>query len=1032
MASDITAQASGMRDDAIREFDNLWQQWRASRSRKPDGRPLLVDHVFATRRLPPAERADAIVTLVKIDLRHRLELNEFPTLAEYTDKVPGFPAEVRAAFEQMRPFDDYLLLTRLGSGGMGDVYLAHHLVLESQVALKILKGERLHDDTSIARFRQEVKSIGKLDHPHIVRARDAREIRGHQLLVMDYVDGFDLASVVRKYGAMPLPVACEAIRQAAEGLAHAHRLRIIHRDLKPSNIILSRDGIVKLLDFGLAKLKQEGEDQQSGLTKTGFMGTVDYMAPEQFEDASNVDHAADVYSLGCTLYHLLIEQAPFSNTGSSSLLSKHRAHAEAPIPSVRSQLRDCPMEVDALITRMMAKQPGDRPASAAAIATALAPFASATALQEFVQSKFIDSASLDTLPPGERATAPKGQAQTLLDTAKTKTRPPARFSRRFLIAGGLGAVALAGAGYGATQWLFAPPPMSSAIRSELVTLPGLSGNWWFREMPWLTPGVRHELAAGMNRGDAKVAGVPLATLFDGVRSGKDVHATYEQLAKIAHVVMEDKAASPEVLAFALLRDSENIEPKQWPATLEDAQRILSTNADNQPATHVHLLAVIAHERADWKTADASYRLALDKYNAAQQPELAALAFSDYCRMQQELGDARCVKTAFDAIATSPADAQLLKIHNGTLLVRCLAESDFEGANQQAKTTSEEAQKLLPPGHPLFAFALESLAWAQLDLLQLENARINFGEARRLRLEDADNPHARHYVLHDTQALGMCKYFLGEPAAKEELRMLVEKDFPAALRDARLTKRAVGELNTRFPNTCERYGDCLLFGGDQLYSPAKAAQAYDRAVQAAEATGVATGNNAPLVVRIRYKQVAALALAGQYAEARALLKVATVLPAGASGKLRVLEKEELQAIALYRSVAEAVVELDQDDPQRATALLQVLSKREEYVEKAGEVNRNEAGLFLVTARAIFKNCTDPATLEQAVKALDAVEWEANCVSGSHVKALRTRQLGEIRNYFAPYWQLARTAIDTIPADQRPESFKQLEPIFALRE
>jgi serine/threonine protein kinase len=195
---------------------------------------------------------------------------------------------------------EYKLLAELGKGGMGTVYRALHTKLDREVALKILPAERTKDPEAVDRFQREMKAVGKLEHPHIVRATDAGEQDGTHFLVMEYVEGLDLSELVQVIGPLPVADACEVIRQAAVGLQAAHEHGMVHRDIKPSNLMLAANGRVKILDLGLALLDpQRGDvDDEGGgrdLTSDGqIMGTFDYMAPEQAGDSHGVDIRADI------------------------------------------------------------------------------------------------------------------------------------------------------------------------------------------------------------------------------------------------------------------------------------------------------------------------------------------------------------------------------------------------------------------------------------------------------------------------------------------------------------------------------------------------------------------------------------------------------------------------------------------------------------------------------------------------------------------------------------------------------------------
>ena len=282
---------------------------------------------------------------------------------------PGEPAST--ATVDLPKLGEYQLLEQLGSGGMGTVYKALHTKLDRHVAIKVLPKGRLQDEQAIARFEREMKAIGSLAHPNVVRATDAREIAGTRFLVMELLDGLDLDQVVRRCGPLRVADACEVVRQASLGLQCAHEHNLVHRDIKPSNLMLTSSGQVKILDLGLARTEfahAPGEE----LTATGqALGTIDYMAPEQVAEKAAVDVRADIYSLGCTLYKLLTGNAPFSGRGCETVFEKMQAHLKKPPPQIRSVRRDVPPDLAAIIYRMLAKSPEERYAKPGQVADAL-------------------------------------------------------------------------------------------------------------------------------------------------------------------------------------------------------------------------------------------------------------------------------------------------------------------------------------------------------------------------------------------------------------------------------------------------------------------------------------------------------------------------------------------------------------------------------------------------------------------------------------------------------------------------------------
>jgi serine/threonine-protein kinase len=253
---------------------------------------------------------------------------------------------------------NYEILDRLGAGGMGTVFKARHRRMKRVVALKVLSKEVSQTPTFAHRFQREVETVARLTHPNIVMAFDADEGEAGPFLVMEFVNGRDLASEVTSGGPLPVADAVDRILQAARGLEYAHGQGIIHRDIKPGNLLRDADGVVKVADLGLARITGPAAGGGTSLTQAGsIFGTVDYMSPEQAVDSAAVDQRADVYSLGCTLYFLLTGHAPYQGGSLMSVMLKHR---DAPVPSLAAERPDVTPELDAIFARMVAKQPDDR------------------------------------------------------------------------------------------------------------------------------------------------------------------------------------------------------------------------------------------------------------------------------------------------------------------------------------------------------------------------------------------------------------------------------------------------------------------------------------------------------------------------------------------------------------------------------------------------------------------------------------------------------------------------------------------------
>ena len=262
-----------------------------------------------------------------------------------------------AATAPAQVLGNYLLLDKIGAGGMGQVFKARHRRMDRIVALKVLPANLMQDQATIARFEREVKAAARISHANIVAAHDADQAEDVHFLVMEYVEGSDLSALVKKAGPLSVSLAIDCILQAARGLEAAHAEGIVHRDIKPANLLLDKKGTIKILDMGLARIHDDVV-QQAELTATGaVMGTVDYMAPEQALDTKTADARADIYSLGCTLHYLLTGRATYLG---DTLTSRLLAHQGQPIPDLRAVRPDAGEELDAIFRKMVAKKIGDR------------------------------------------------------------------------------------------------------------------------------------------------------------------------------------------------------------------------------------------------------------------------------------------------------------------------------------------------------------------------------------------------------------------------------------------------------------------------------------------------------------------------------------------------------------------------------------------------------------------------------------------------------------------------------------------------
>lgn len=346
--------------------------------------------------------------------------------AQSSDKAKAAEQSFRSLSEGMQ-ISHYLLRRQIGKGGFGVVFEADNLDRPYQkCAIKLIWPDRVARPKLAARFKQEITALTVLAHPNIACATDHGEWQGVVYLVLEYVDGQPVNKLVRRKPPLPVSEACELVRQTAVGLQHIHEKQRTHRDIKPSNLMVTTDGIVKILDLGLARLT-DIEDQEERLTSLGdVMGTPDYMAPEQWQDASNVDIRGDVYSLGCTLYCLLAGQPPFARTSRFDPVALMRAHSESPVPDVTTQRDDVPQEVQKLIVECMAKKREDRPATPQEVADRLATFSTDANLAalaeppEFPTEEAIAQAATEETvdPPAVSDSDNPAAAETIIEPAE--------------------------------------------------------------------------------------------------------------------------------------------------------------------------------------------------------------------------------------------------------------------------------------------------------------------------------------------------------------------------------------------------------------------------------------------------------------------------------------------------------------------------------------------------------------------------------------------------------------------------------------
>ena len=388
----------------------------------------------------------------------------------------------------------YLLLERLGAGGMGEVFKARHRKLDRVAALKVISRHKLTHEATVRRFLREAESAARLSHPNIVAVHDAGAAGDRYYLAMECIDGIDLGRLLLENGPLPVSLACDFIRQAALGLHHAHEAGFVHRDIKPANLIVAprgglgppgpvdldrlRGATLKVLDMGLVRSEVDGiEDSEMALTQKGVvLGTMDYLAPEQARNSHHVDRRADLYGLGCTLFHLLAGRPPFAGGQALDKLLRHQSEPPPPLKQFRLGIPD---SLQAIVSRLLAKRPEDRFQRADELALALVALANQNVdTVEFEVRRPAPPAGGAALFPTRILDTPPSEAESPTDVTQELLPPSARSAGHRRLRHGwwlAAAVVLVGLFGGLTARLLVRPAPAREDRSRPSPRGGLVG-----------------------------------------------------------------------------------------------------------------------------------------------------------------------------------------------------------------------------------------------------------------------------------------------------------------------------------------------------------------------------------------------------------------------------------------------------------------------------------------------------------------------------------------------------------------------------
>lgn len=952
--SDTGSQASvGTRLEQVCDaFESQWRRALAGKSGRPKIEPFL-DGIVAE------ERWAFLRELILTDQQYRELAGEVVAAGEYEQRFPEFSEFIPTLFRTMPSLErirDYRLLEVIGRGGMGVVYKARHMRLGKTRAVKVLARHLLDNPEAVERFRLEVENCGRLDHPNIVQALDAGEESDVHFLVMEFVEGWDLTKLVQSGVPLPVEAACELIRQASVGLQHAHDNFLVHRDIKPSNLMLSQNGSVKILDLGLARFIAEQQPQTRLTMSSAPMGTCDYMAPEQWSDASSVDIRADIYSLGCTLYYVLTAQPPFSGENQKSLVQKQLAHQRAPVPSVLEARPDVPDELQDVIERMMAKDPDDRYREPAEVVEDIEEFAQPSSVQSLVSSlaasgvhrdvptdPHIPSLSSDTKKSSRRRKRRRVWA-------KPWYRHPAWIASVALL------VALALTLF----FVLRPRHAPDGLVRDVATLPGLNGQWWFDEMPWYTPFARVAVAHRLRTEDAE------AVLGENAEGYLDSNVVRVQM-WLGKAVDRCRGSLSErqirLLDELIAVSSERLEDKELKERLQQSYDTFVQGDHAWTADDVYTRGVLEHKLAELsndvgiaKQAIASYDAALVEYDKAEgaQSAIALLCRADSARLcSSVLSDYEDAFRRFRA-ALAPDAPVLFEVETRAAFGQASRKAgDYRDEEfERAKTHAQES-KQIGEGHPLLAHVCERYAWSLMDRWNVRKAQREFETAYSIRHlnwnEGKGNPFASIYEFHNLHGLAMAQRYLGNVANAEtkytELIVKIKNELVEGEKQENPPpghQRYLRDLRERLTNSKERLADCVLYR--EAASNADVERLERAGVLYREATDEADDLAAKVVHA--FKQSVVLALMGDVKTARAQFEQA---------RQQGIIGERSKRADVMRSLAESVLEYKEaEDPSTAHASLRQFLIQQCHLNPYEQLRRETLELQLFCAELLLRS------------------------------------------------------------------------------
>lgn len=969
---------------------------------------------------PSGERRSLLYGLLQREIDYRRNVGETPAIDEYLARFPQERQMLEALFAGSETLVAHLqacgyeLVEELSACPNGSVCTVRHLGDGNVRAVKLVPAFLI--DKEQIEQHERLLDPGRLFHRHIVRPLELVETDDYFLLFTESLPGLNFVQFVERFAPLPVPAACELVRQAALGIAHIHARFTVHDTVNPSNLLLCTEGhdagIVKLLGLGLDELL-DLQLTRYAINKAGRNLDLNaFRAPELWTNPDSTDPRRDIYSLGAVLHFLLVGDAhrpeavpPAASQSETSIL-----HANRP---------DLPAELESDLAQMLAENPDARFGSANEVVAAISRFAQQESLRAYCSNvdalrpaapvvRHRHTATISHPPQAVhpphsnvagQSAAPSAMArhsEAPAAAAEPHSRGRLKWAALIAAAALLVGVSTFGiarygiaptsevagqpdgdvqgeAGTTTTDATEAAPAKMTTWGVALVELPGPDGDWWFDTIPWFTPAIRAELSERLSSGTEISRRIDVEPLAMNLASAAD-RKSIEELKFLVTELAPQLDGSEKSVTRQLLRI--NLRHESTQALAEKYQQLISELEGVETATADHLRALLLRQCSDHEAAVAAFESALGKYSDEAARPLAALCNLDYARLlaDKRQNYVKAVLKMEDCLAS--AESTTLRVVASCELSHANRKQGYFPEAEQAVNDAElfandPGGYRLGDKHPLRAAMAEARAWTAFDSWRLKEAQAAFDAAKKIRDEHYRNGNDTDLLslIWIEQGEAMVSHFMGESDKARELYEKIAIDrIDANLRSGRLTKHEEDGLKSRRPNLYERFADCYLFGYSIDYE--RAARLFEQAVTYADDPAFDMNGLWPHIAALRCKSAMATLLAGDSERA--------------AGELEALQhdielRESSEGVtAGQRSkfenaqrIVDAMLKLRSVQTEERQVAVRTLLDEFMQSTQDGADRRSLDMILLVSEELLSTTETDTRTIPKIVRRLDSV-------------------------------------------------------------